>query len=64
MPKFSIPPKGHRQAQVMTSVIVLIIVSVLVAIFAKAMIGLVIFLLGAIFGAGASFASSSSIDEE
>lgn len=60
----TIPPKEHRTQQALLAVVVLLIVSALVAIFAKLVIGLIIFLLGVVAGIGAKVTMDNPLDKE
>jgi hypothetical protein len=64
MVKFDIPPKENRTAQIVASVIVLIIVAVVAAILSKLIVGVIIFLLGAVFGVGSQVAGGGPLDKE
>lgn len=62
MPEFDIPPKPSLSKQLLMTAVVLIIVAIVVAIFAKAIVGFIIFLLGAIMGIGYQVTKDSPLD--
>lgn len=64
MVKIQIPPKENEQQQLIASVVVLIIVAVVVAILSKLLVGLVIFLLGAVFSIGSQVVTNSPLDKD
>ena len=60
----TIPPKENRTQQALLAVVVLLIVSALVAIFAKLVIGLILFLLGIVARIGAKVTMDNPLDKE
>ncbi len=58
MADFDIPPKPQLSQQLLITAVVLVVVAIVVAIFAKAIIGFIIFLLGAIAGVGSQVTKS------
>jgi hypothetical protein len=62
--KFDIPPKENFTKQVIASIVVLVIVAVVVAILSRLIIGVVTFLLGAVFGVGSQVVGSGPLDKE
>ncbi len=64
MADFDIPPKENRSKQVIASVVVLLVVAVVIAILSKIIVGIVIFLLGAVFGVGTQFAGAGPLDKD
>ena len=59
MTKLSIPPKDNLGRQLLMTAILLLFVGIVVALLAKALIGFIIFLIGAIAGIGSQVAASS-----
>ncbi len=62
MAEFDIPPKPSLSKQLLMTAVVLIVVAIVVAIFAKAIVGLIIFLLGAIMGVGSQVTKDKPLD--
>ncbi|MEI6481267.1 MAG: hypothetical protein WCO19_03115 [Candidatus Saccharibacteria bacterium] len=62
MPVLDIPPKPNLSKQLLMTAVVLILVAIIVAIFAKAIIGFIIFLLGAIMGIGSQVTKDNPLD--
>lgn len=60
-PEFDIPPKENVAQQLLVSAIVLIVIAIVLAIFAKLVVGLIIFLLGAIAGIGSKVVGDRSL---
>lgn len=55
MVKFDIPKKENFTTQVITSIVVLVLVAVVVAILSKLLVGVIVFLLGAVFGVSSQY---------
>lgn len=60
-PEFDIPPKENLGQQLLVTAIVLIVIAIVLAIFAKLVVGLIIFLLGAIAGIGSKVVDNNSL---
>lgn len=60
MAELDIPPKENLGKQLLVTVILLIIVGIVIALLTKALIGFIIFLLGAIAGVGGQVIASNS----
>jgi uncharacterized membrane protein len=58
MAEFDIPPKPKLSQQLLMTALVLIVVGIVLAIFAKAVVAFIIFLLGAIAGIGSQVTKS------
>jgi hypothetical protein len=63
MVKFDIPPKENLSQQLLASALVLLVVAIAIAIFAKLVIGFIIFLLAAIAGIGSQVTKDNSLDK-
>lgn len=64
MAEFDIPPKENISKQLLATALVLIAVGILIAVFAKFIVALVIFLLGAIAGIGSQVTKSGPFNKE
>ena len=64
MAEFDIPPKENLGKQLLATAILLIVVGIVVALLTKALIGFIIFLLGAIAGVGSQVAGNNSFKEK
>lgn len=64
MVKFDIPPKENFTKQVIASIVVLVIVAVVVAILSRVVVGLITFILGAVFGVGSQVFGAGPLDKE
>lgn len=62
MAEFDIPPKPSLSKQLLLSAAILIVVAIVVAVFAKATVGFIIFLLGAIMGVGSQVTKDKPLD--
>ncbi|RTK94959.1 hypothetical protein EKI60_00675 [Candidatus Saccharibacteria bacterium] len=60
MPKPEAPKQSFSQ-QLLFSALVLIVVAIVVAIFAKLVVGFIIFLLGVIAGIGSKYTQNNSL---
>ena len=64
MADFDIPPKENRTKQIIASVVFLVVIAVVVAVLSKIIVGIVIFLLGAVFGVGSQFMGAGPLDKQ
>lgn len=63
MPEFDIPPKPKLSQQLLMTAAVLIVVAIVVAVLAKLVVGLIIFLLGAVFAVGSQVTKDNPLDK-
>ena len=63
MAELDIPPKPTLSSQLLASAAVLVVVAIVIAIFAKLVVGLIIFLLGVVFGIGSQFIKDRPLDK-